>query len=257
MKGKIILATAVLVVAAGIFVTMRLRAGSSVKAAEAAEIRGDYAAAVEHYVDALRKAVPSLTVPDVNRSKVFTQAVWKKAVDEYVSWLSGSAASDVRRDTILSAVKRNAALVHPDNFMSGESRVKLSPEQYFDLWKSAFFARGVMPDSGHRPLAESCYVKNLSFVKVSALTSFSYEVFLIDTAAGRRTVFSVFPESSTFVLASPGVHVLLCKSSFQPGPGMIWHSTTSFIPVTVPLSPSLCSFTLETHVERGKEKKQE
>jgi len=256
-RGKIIIAV-LLAIAAGVFVALRFRATDSAKTAAGAEGKGDYAAALAHYGEALYRVVPGHALPDVNRSRVFTQTLWKKTVDEYAAWLSGPAPSNAagsRRDTLLDAVKRNAARVHADNFMSGESRAKLSLEQYLALWNSAFFAAGVTPDSGHRPVAESCYEKNLSFVKVSALSSFSYEVSLIDTAAGRRTVFAVYPESSTFILAPPGAHVLICKSSFQPGPGMIWRSAPALIPVTVPSTPSLCSFTLETHVMREKDNK--
>jgi len=258
MKRGILVVLLLAAIAAGIFVALRFRAAADVKTAAGAEGKGDYAAALAQYVDALYTAVPDRAVPDINRSRVFTQAVWKKTLDEYAAWLSGAvppAAGDTRRDTLLDAVKRNAARVHADNFISGESRTKLSFEQYRALWNSAFFAPGVTPDSGLRPLAESCYEKNLSFVKVSALSSFSYEVSLVDTAAGRRTVFSVYPESGTFVLAPPGAHILICKSSFQPGPGMIWRSAPTLIPVKVPSTPSLYSFTLETHVVREKEKK--
>ena len=258
MKRGIPVLILLAVVTAGIFVALRFRSAAEAKTAAGAERKGDYAAALAQYVDALCTAVPGHAVPDVNRSRVFTQAVWKKTVEEYVAKLSGAvppAACDARRDTLLSAVKRNAARAHADNFISGESRTKLSLEQFLALWNSAFFAAGVTPDSGHRPVAKACYEKNMSFVKVSALSSFSYEVSLLDTAACRRTVFGVFPESSTFVLAPPGAHILICKSSFQPGPGMIWRSTPALIPVTVPSSPSLYSFTLETHVVRGTEKK--
>jgi hypothetical protein len=258
MKTKVILAAAIVVAAAAVVVVLRLRASPDMKGAAGAEVRGDYATALAEYAGALCWALPDRTVPDINRSRVFTREVWRKAVGEYAAWLSGASpvsAGEAGHDSLLAAVKRNAARVHADNFKSGDVVKKLTPEQYAALWNSAFFAAGVTPDSGHRPLADSCYAKNLSFIRVSAMTSFTYEVSLIDTSAGRRTTFSVYPESSTLVLAPPGAHFLLCTSSFQPGPGMIWHSTLSLIPVTVPGSPSLCSFTLETHVERDKGKK--
>jgi hypothetical protein len=258
MKRGIIIMAVLLAIVAGIFVTLHFRSATDTKTAAGAEGKGDYAAALAQYVDALYTVVPDRAVPDINRSRVFSQAVWKKTVEEYAAWLSGAVPPDAgssRRDTLLDAVRRNAARVNADNFISGESRTKLSIEQYLALWNSAFFAASVTPDSGHRPIAKSCYEKSLSFVKVSALSSFSYEVSLIDTVAGRRTAFSVFPESSTLILAPPGAHILICKSSYQPGPGMIWKSVPALIPVTVPSSPSLCSFTLETHVVREKEKK--
>jgi hypothetical protein len=257
MKAKVLLAVAIVAAAAAVVGVLRLRASSGMKGAAGAESRGDYAAALTQYAGALCRAIPDRALPDVNRSRIFAPAAWKKTVAEYAAWLSGATAApagDAGQDTLLEAVRRNAARLHADNFMSGDSVKKLAPEQYKPLWNSAFFAPGVTPDSGHCPLADSCFAGNLSFIRASALTSFTYEVSLIDTAAGRRTTFSVYPESSTLVLAPPGAHFLLCTSSFQPGPGMIWRSTPSLIPVTVPSSPSLCSFTLGTHVVRGEKK---
>jgi hypothetical protein len=225
---------------------------SGTKEAASAEARGEYAEAFRRYSELLKRAVPVHAVPDINRSKVFSREVWKKAVAQYAAWISGEPAG-AGRDTLLEAVKRNAARVRADNYVSGDSVMRLTPEQYAVLWNSAFFARGVTPDTGHRPLADSCYAGKCSFLRVAALTSFTYEVSLIDSAAGRRTAFSVYPESSTLVLAPPGTHYLLCTSSFQPGPGMIWRSAPSLIPVTVPASPSLYSFTLQTHVVRTKQ----
>jgi len=252
MKNRLILAVVIAGIAAGGIVMLRHRAAVQVKAAAVAERRGDHAEALAEYVDALFRKVPCRAVPDINHSKIFSAPAWKKTVEEYASWLSGHEQRVAGLAALLGAAERSASRVHADNFMSCESRKKLSPMQYSTLWNSAFFAAGVAPDSGHRPLADSCYSKKMSFVNISALTSFVYEVSLIDTAAGRRTTFSVYPESGTLVLAAPGAHVLVCRSSYEPGPGMIWRSTPTVIPVTVPESPSLYSFTLETHVLREK-----
>ena len=180
-------------------------------------------------------------------------------MEEYGAWLAvapqAADADAAKRRGLLEAVNRNAARVHADNFTGSDSQKKLSTEQYAALWNSAFFAAGVKTDSSHLPLAASCYSRHLSFLRISAMTSFVYEVSLIDTAVNRRTLFSVYPESSTFILAPPGAHILLCKSSYQPGPGMIWRSTPTVIPITVPESPSLFSFTLETRVVREKNTK--
>jgi hypothetical protein len=180
-------------------------------------------------------------------------------MERYAARLSGTSAADVdraRRNALLDAANRNAARIHENNFTSNDSRKKISAEQqYAALWNSAFFAAGIKPDSSHRSLAASCYGKNISFLKISALTSYIYDVTLIDTVADRRTSFTVYPESSTFILATPGMHLLICKSSFQPAPGQLWRSAPTIIPLMVPQSPSLVSFTLETRVvrEKGKE----
>jgi hypothetical protein len=259
-RGTMVLAV-LLVIAIGVFFALRLRVAADITTAAGAETTGDYAAALEQYVDALNKTSPSLAVPDVNHSKVVSPAAWKKEMESYVAWITGApqvqaaAADAAKRRGLLDAVKRNAARVHEDNFMSNGSRKKLSTEQFAALWNSAFFATGIKADSSHVPLAASCYSRNISFLKISALTSYVYEITLIDTAVNRRILFSVYPEGSTFILAPPGNHILVCKSSYQPGPGMIWRSTPTVIPITVPESPSLFSFTLQTRVVREKEKK--
>jgi len=261
MKRGIAVLAVLPVIAIGIFFALRLRVAADITTAAAAETKGDYEAALAQYVDALEKTIPSLVVPEVNHSKVVAPAAWKKEMEEYVAWLavapqaSSVVADAAKRRGLLEAVHRNAARVHADNFTGSDAHKKLSTEQYAALWNSAFFAAGIKADSSHLPLAASCYSRHLSFLRISALTSFVYEVSLIDTALGRRTLFSVYPESGTFILAPPGAHILLCKSSYQPGPGMIWRSTPTVIPITVPESPSLFSFTLESHVVREKEKK--
>ena len=190
--------------------------------------------------------------------KSFRQGAWKKEMEEYAAWIAGAPEMNVdrlKRNALLDTLNRKADGLHEDNFIINDTRKKISLQQYTAIWNSVFFATGIPPDSGHRHLAASCYDKKLSFIRVSALTSYVYEVSLIDTAANRRTVFSVYPESSTFVLAPAGTHLMLCKSSYQPGPGMIWHSAPTIIPIIVPKSPSLFSFTLQTQVIREKRKK--
>jgi hypothetical protein len=250
MKRVLVLLALAAVIAAAIFIAPRLRPCGVAKK--------DLQTALAQDIGALNKIIPSRAVPDVNHSKIISPGAWKKEMEEYVAWLARAPEATidrVKRNALLDTLNSKANGLHEDNFIINDTRKKISLQQYTAIWNSAFFATGVTPDSGHRRLAASCYDKKLSLIRVSALTSYVYEVSLIDTAAGRRTVFSVFPESSTFVLAPAGTHLMLCKSSYQPGPGMIWHSAPTIIPIIVPESPSLFSFTLQTQGVREKGKK--
>ena len=253
MKRALALFTILLVIAAGGFVALRLRPTAEAHKATSAESKGDFAQALSRYVDALGKTIPSVTVPDFNRSKVLPTAVWRKEVADYASWLAGTSSGNGERAKcamLLEGIGRSALKVNPDNLLSNASTKILAPEQFTALWNGAFFAPGTKTDASHLSLAAEYFAKAFSIIKLSAHTTYTYEVALIDTAANRRTCFTVYPESSTLVLAAPGQHILICKSTFKPGPGAIWYSAPSVIPLTVPAAPSLLSFTLETRVKR-------
>lgn len=253
MKKAIVLLVVLVVASSALVIALKMRVSADLKAAAAAEGRGDYAAAVSWYAAALDRLIPSFIVPDVNRSKVIAPAAWKKEMESYAAWLGGSsvpAVAPAKRDGLLAAVRRTAARVHEDNFLSRDSTKNIPVEQFTRLWLAAYFARGVAVDSNQIPLAAACFSKGISIIRFSALTSYTYDVSLIDTAAGRRTAFAVFPESNTFVLAPPGKHLIVCRSSFQPAAGQIWRSTPTIIPITVPQTPSYLTAQLNTAVVR-------
>jgi hypothetical protein len=257
MKNLITLIVVLAIIAAGTVAVLKLRITVKTTTAVTAEAKGDYSGALAQYIDALNKLLPSRDIPEVNHSKVFTPPVWKKEVADYVAWLTGTpggAGIDrAQRNTLIEAATRNAVHAKEENFVTNNTRKKLSEQQYLALWNSVFFSAAVRADTSHRSLAVECYAKKLSFVRLAALTSYVYDVSLLDTAADRRITFSVYPESNTFVLAAPGTHLMFCKSSYQPAPGQLWRSSPTIIPVIVPASPSLVSYTLQTQVvrERG------
>jgi hypothetical protein len=255
MKKGVLAAFIILVIVAGVLMAVRIRTTADLAAAAAAESKGDYKAACSWYCKALNSLVPAQAVPDVNHSKVVPPASWKREMENYAAWTSGSSAATIdrtKRDAVCEAVSRTVSRIHAENFVSNASVKHISVEQYVALWNSAYFASGVSVDPRHALIAVSCFGKAVSIIRFSAHTSYTYEISLIDTAAGRSTTFLVYPENSTFVLAVPGTHLLICKSSYQPAPTQIWRSASSPIVVTVPPTPSLVSFTLETQVLREK-----
>lgn len=256
MKNLIITLVVLACIAAGIAAALKFRITAKTTNAASAEAKGDYAGALVQYVAALNNCLPSRNIPEVNHSKVFAPSAWKKEVDDYVAWFTGTPGSPAidraQRNALLESANRNAVHANEENFVTNTTRKKLSEQQFLALWNSVFFSTGVRVDTSHRSLAVECYAKNLSFVRIAALTSYVYEISFMDTAANRRTTFSVYPESNTCILAAPGTHLMFCKSSYQPAPGQIWRSLPTIIPVTVPASPSLVSFTLQTQVMREK-----
>jgi hypothetical protein len=253
MKNLIILLVVLLLAGIGIFVTMNVRKDAGVTAAATAEGKGDFGNAAAKYAEAYLTIMPSLAVPDVNHSKFMAPPTWKKEMETYAAWLTGSSTPKVdraKRNDFFDGIIRNAARLHPDNFTSKDSTVSLTQAQYMALWNNAFFARNVPVDQAHAPLATSCYAKRISMVRLSALTSYEYDVSLVDTANNRRTSFKVPPETRTFILAPPGKHLLICTSTITYPGGKFWRSTPTIIPITLPDTTSLYSAQLETHVVR-------
>ncbi|MBN1128716.1 MAG: hypothetical protein JXA71_07000 [Chitinispirillaceae bacterium] len=253
MKNLIILLAVLLLAAAGIFTVIKVRNAASAASASAAETKGDFSKAASDYADALLKIIPSIPVPDINESKVISQAGWKKKMEDYAAWLSGSSSQNAeiaKRSELLGGILRNEARIHTAKFLTRDSMTTLTPEQYATLWNSAFFGRGVTPDPAHASLAASCHSKGFSIVRFSALTSYQYQISLIDTVKNRRTIFTVPPEDRTFILAPPGDYLLLCRSSIRYPGRKIWHSAPVIIPLSVPPVASLITRQIETQVVR-------
>jgi hypothetical protein len=256
MKNLIILLVVLVLAGIGVFVTLNVHKEASANAAAVAEGKGEFSEAVTQYANAYLKLLPSLDVPDVNHSKVIAPAAWKKEMEDYAAWIIGSSTPTVDREKLtdmFDGIIRNAARVHADNYTSRDSAIALTPEQYKTLWNNAFFARNVPVDPDHASLAASCISKGISIVRFSALTSYEYEVSLVDTTNHRRTNFKVPPETRTFILATPGTHLLVCRSMILYPGGKIWRSTPTIIPITIP--PSACLYTtqIETKVVRNPE----
>jgi hypothetical protein len=256
MKNLIILLVVLLLAGAGIFTALKVHDAASKASATSAEAKGDFTKAASDYADALLKLIPSLQVPDINQSKVISQAAWKKKMEDYIAWLSGSSvekADKTKTNELLDGIIRNEARVQGAKFISKDSTAAITPEQYTNLWNSAFFGRGVSPDPSHAALAATCHGKEISIVRFSALTSYTYTISLIDTANNRITSFSVPPEDRTFILAPPGDYLLLCRSSIRYPGGKIWNSVPVIIPLTVAPETSLITKQLELRVVRDGE----
>jgi hypothetical protein len=258
MKRAIGTIVVLLIIAAAVIIALKFRSSAQERKGPSAEAKGDYAQALDGYVAGLQKVMPSISFPDVNRSKILSPAAWKKTVDEYATWLIGSSKGGADRAKIaaeLDGIARCAPRTDTSNFLSNGFAKPITVAQFTAFWDSAFFAPTVKVDPDQHPLAAQYFAKGLSVLKLTAHTTYTYEISLVDTAADRLARFTVYPESNAFVPVEPGTYLLICKSSFKPGPGTIWYSTSSVIPLTVPSTPSLVGFTLETLVRRAEGKR--
>jgi hypothetical protein len=254
MKHVVTVLLVIIVIAFGIYYAQKLQVTESVKTAGAAESKGDHKEALSQYVHLLYRTVPAVKTPDVNRSKALPPASWKKEMASYAVWSVNPASKTIdvaKKRLLIDAIKKNAALVDTQNFLIIDSVRNITPERYTALWNRAFFARGVTVDPDQANLAKDCYDKAISMIVVSAPTSFTYEMSLVDTQTNCRTSFTVYPEGSTYVLAGAGnTYLLVCESSYQPEPGKIWRSNPATIPVTVPPQTSLINCFVKTWVKK-------
>jgi hypothetical protein len=254
MKHVITVFLLIAVIGFGFYYARKLGVNQGAKTAGIAETKGDYQEALAQYVRALYKTIPSTPTPDINRSKTLPPASWKKEMEEYAGWsfkTSPKTVSNEKKQLLLDAIVRNVSRIDTQNFFIADSIKSVTPEQYTALWNKAFFARGVPVDKSHATLAAECYSKAISMIVVSAPISFTYEMSLIDTQTNRRTTFTVYPESSTYVLAGAGnTYILVGESSYQPEPGKIWRSNPSITPITVPPKTSVMYCFVKTWVKR-------
>ena len=255
MKHAVTILLVIVIVVFGVYYAKKLQVTESVQTAGAAESKGDYKEALSQYVHLLYRTVPAVKTPDVNRSKALPPASWKKEMASYAVWSVNPASKTInlaKRRLLIDAIKKNAVLVDTQNFLVIDSVRSITPEQYTALWNRAFFACGVTVDPDHAPLAAGCFNKGISMIVVSAPASFTYEMSLVDTQTNCRTSFTVFPESSTYVLAGAGnTYLLVCESSYQPEPGKIWRSNPAIIPVTVPPKTSIVNCFVKTWVKKS------
>nr|MCU0609950.1 hypothetical protein [Chitinispirillaceae bacterium] len=199
MKNLFAVLGILLLIAAAIVFSLRFRDAAAVKSATVSEQAGNYGDALSGYVKALNALLPGSALPDVNRSKVLVPDAWKKEMAVFCHSLSapGRPVNKEKRQTILGGILRNAGRVHQHNMLNDPSEKPLSPEQYSAIWNTAFFAPTVAVNPGQQELIDASYATPLSLIKFSALTTYTYDVMLVDTTTNRQTTFTVYPENST------------------------------------------------------------
>lgn len=237
--------------AAGSYFFLSNKAVPDLKKANVAEVTGNFQEALSLYAGALLEITPSMDLPDVNNSKFMSPAVWKKTVEKYVAWISiPSQKSRDDIDSILKNIEMCSLHTDQENRMIGFVAKGLSVDQYISEWNNAFFATASLINPEHRPLAEGNHVRNISIVKFSSVSSYTYELNLVNLTSGKRTSFVLFPESSVFLLAVPGKHLLVGRSSVKFSSGEMWRSHYTASSLVIPDEASLVCADLRTSVPR-------
>lgn len=253
-KTALTLITLLAISAAGYFSYQQYRLSiSPLKNAEKAELSGQLQKAYDLYSEALIEICPSLTIPDINKSKVVNVTIWKKDLTKYVEWLCLPAQTPEHFPQVLQAInKYKSTYSRSENNLVNIVQKPLDKNHFISEWKNVFFAPAAEIDSAHLQLASGTHFRNLSFLKLSTDKGFTYEVNLVNLSSGKQISFKIYSEGSTSVLAYPGDYLLICKSTVAFSSGTIWQSSNTVIPITIPQVASMITGVLITKVSRGK-----
>ncbi|MBD3392897.1 MAG: hypothetical protein GF418_12395 [Chitinivibrionales bacterium] len=250
MKNLIITLTITLaLVVAGIVL---LKPKPVLKQARAAEAKGKYEGAIDLYVEALFEKTEGMKLPDRNRSKLVSQEDWYEEVRQYMAWISGPPSPPPEGvSDLIVAIGRCTTFVDKNHFITDDS-VSAYEEDYAlaSDWNRAFFPSGVTVEGDHTPLMQQAGERDISILRITALTSYTYTGALLDLASWRRTDFMLYPEDEVSLLMRPGKYWLICSSEVEFPDGRIWRSPKNVIEVTAPDSASLKTFVLKTRVHR-------
>lgn len=244
----LVIATAV------VFYFTQLRKPSMLKEAQRSEQAGNKQKALSQYGAAANELLPSITFPDINRSKIISHELLKKEIEKYFIFIT-TPIKENPPDVIASmkGIARCAADGHQFNTIAKPVVKKLSPDEYLKEWNRSFFAPEAAIDPSHAALASGNYARNLSVLQINGVKNYTYEIFLINTATCRGTRCTLYPESSVRFYAVPGEHLILCRSTVTFPSGEIWRSPFTPITITIPSEPSLVTTELRTSVHRRKE----
>ena len=86
------------------------------------------------------------------------------------------------------------------------------------------------------------------------MNGFIYHGKLFNVKTGKRTDFTLYPNSTITLLVQPGDYFLICSSEVQFTEGLsgkTWRSPENIIPITGPATTSLYRVTLKSKVARA------
>lgn len=224
----------------------------TLKKAVDAEVVGNSLEALKFFVDAFLKVTPSIETPDIKRSKFAEPSVWKKEIEKHILWLHNSTENPNKDyKTILEGILRCADKVRTENFVGSIKIKKYSAESYPAEWNSLFFDPMAKVDLSCSTMTRKCFSDNISIVKINAPQNYTYEINLINRATGKRINFPLYPETSNSLLATPGDHLLICRSKIIfPETNQIWYSHYSVFPISIPQEASDVVINLLTSVAK-------
>jgi len=223
------------------------------KKAVAAEADAQYQDAYDNYINALIDICPSMKIPDINKSKVVDQKIWKSDLAKFVAHLLQTGTKPGNFEKIVERINNySEKYSHQENKIVNMVQSELDSAAFNDEWKNTFYASTAPFDQSHVTLASDAFSKNGSFLQLYANKGFTYEVTLVSLSNGTQTTCTVFSEGETSVLAFPGDYILTVKSTVEFSKSEIWKSGTTVIPVTIPARSSNITGTIITKVSRPK-----
>ncbi|MBN1578261.1 MAG: hypothetical protein JW913_17000 [Chitinispirillaceae bacterium] len=252
MKKSILIPIVIVIaVAAGFYFFFTHRQTPVMRAARQCELSGDLQQAFSLYAEVVFDGMPSIEIPDINRSKFLAPAILKKEVGKYISWVS-TPSRRIKPDiaAALEGMARCESQGRQDNTISEPVVRPLTSDQYFDEWNKTFFALNVAIDPSHAALASGNYVRKLSLLVINSTKNYTYEVNCINTTTHRGSKCILLAENSVRLYVLPGEHLLLCRSTVTFPSEAIWRSHYTPIRITIPPEPSLITTELRTSVHR-------
>lgn len=249
-KTALIISVLILICATAAFFFLKKQA-PDLEEAKKAEITGNYKEALSAYAEVLLKITPSIELPDVNNSKFMNAPTWKKQVENYASFIMDPSREKSQEfSSLVEDIKRNLALVEQEIRLTEGKTRNLAEVDYIDEWNRAFFANASLVDPSQKSLAAGNRVRNISFVKLAAAKSYTYEITMINLSTAKAIRFKVYPETSTILLGVSGENLLICKSSVSFSPSEMWVSSYNVIPVTIPENASEVSGEFRTSIKK-------
>jgi len=251
MKKGVLVISVLILICASVVIFFLNKPASNLEKVKKAEITGNYPEALSGYAEALAKVTPTMELPDINNSKFMNESTWKKQIENYINFLVvPSQKVPPEFSSLITDINRCTSRVEQEIRFIGYKSSSLSEVQYLDDWNKTFFADPSLVDLSHKPMAIGNRVRNVSFVKFSAAKSYTYDITMVNLQTAKAIKFKVYPESSTFLLATPGENLLICRSTVSFSPGELWLSNYNVIPLTIPENASEVSGEFRTSIKK-------
>ncbi|MBN1307881.1 MAG: hypothetical protein JXA18_08195 [Chitinispirillaceae bacterium] len=252
MKKSILIPVIIAVVVAAVLTLFFIQRQTPViRAAKRHELSGDLQQALSLYAEAVFDGIPSIEIPDINRSKFLAPELLKKEVEKYIAWIV-TPSQKIKPDiaAALEGMARCESQGRRENTISEPVILPLTEERYLDEWNKTFFAPKVAIDPSHAALASGNYLRNLSLLVIKSTKNYTYEINCINMTTHRGSRCILLAENSVRLYVLPGEHLLLCRSTVIFPSEAIWRSHYTPIRITIPHEPSLVTAELRTSVYR-------
>ncbi len=252
---KVIIAAVILLVCAVALLKILSRP-SALDLAQQAEVRGDYAGALSHFIQVILEETEALPYPEKDKAITETEQQWKTLVNEYVSWIAYSVPSmNSNFGIAVEGIKRCTSFVNNFNFIT-ENKPKLLPRDSLAKEWFGIFARNAKSDRKvQEDFIDRALKDTLSILRVRALNGYIYHIDMLDVRTGKRTSVILYPNTTVSLLVKPRPYLMVVSSEVQFTEGLsgkTWRSPQEVIPIVTLEHTAVKRITLKTKVHRSK-----